>query len=475
MALDPDPASSFGFSSLFALLIQSPSVLQAPPGLPEAAASPLGWVLLLAGLLALLVFIAFLAGTEAALRVLSKTSRSVRLEDLTLGARALLKHPRASLVSVMLYATTARLAAGAVALGVLLNLAAAVALPPWLVIGVGFALFVAAAVALAEIAPRVYTTARAGAFIDRAARVVGPLHRRLGTLPSRLEHRIAASQRVFKSQAAVPEGGPDAAPGPAPEGGALDGDEDELFHSIAQFSETTAREVMVSRMDVVALPVAATRSEAVLAIKESGYSRLPLYVQHLDNVLGIVYVKDLLAYLLGNGYDESEEIDWRALARPAMFVSLDRRLDALLRDFQTRKTHIAIVVDEYGGTAGLVTMEDILEEIVGDIRDEHDEEEEEDYHQIDPHTYSVDARMHLDDLSELLDLEVATDDFDFETLGGLLMHLTGAVPAEGTTVAYESLSMTVERVDNHRIARVRIQVEATPQEAVSEEQTERND
>jgi putative hemolysin len=243
--------------------------------------------------------------------------------------------------------------------------------------------------------------------------------------------------------------------------GSLEEEERSLIYSIVEFGETTVREIMVSRLDVVALPVSATLEEALAVIRNSGHSRLPLYVEHLDNILGIVYAKDLLPYL--NQNNGHPRIDWTRLARPANFVPLGKKLDDLLKDFQTKKTHIAIVVDEYGGTAGLVTLEDVIEEIVGDIRDEHDEREAALYEKIDERTYRFDARINLDDLNELLDLEIDTENYDFETLGGLIFHLTGKIPSTGDEVAYESLHMRVERVENHRIGQVLVRVE-TPAE-----------
>jgi putative hemolysin len=251
------------------------------------------------------------------------------------------------------------------------------------------------------------------------------------------------------------------------EHGTLEESERELIHSIVEFGTMTVREVMVSRLDIVALPVTADIQEAIEIIRDSGHSRLPLYVEHLDNIAGIIYAKDLLPYL-GNG--ETGPINWTRLARAPLFVPASKKLDELLRDFQSKKTHIAIVVDEYGGTAGLVTLEDLLEEIVGDIRDEHDEGEAPMIEEVDPGTYRVDARVNLDDLNEELGIQIDTDRFDFETLGGLIFHLTGAIPEEGEEVEFENLLLRVETVDNHRIGfiLVRVGTEGESEDAAAE-------
>ena len=240
--------------------------------------------------------------------------------------------------------------------------------------------------------------------------------------------------------------------------GSLEEDEREWIHSIVEFGDTSVRAIMINRLDVAALPVTATLPEALELIRTSGHSRLPLYVDHLDNILGIIYAKDLLPYLR-NG-NSPPRLDWTRLMRPPMFVPQGKKLDDLLKDFQRRKTHLAIVVDEYGGTAGMVTLEDVLEEVVGDIRDEHDEAETEFYEKLDDNHYRVDARIDLDDLNDLLDLDLDTETFDFETLGGLIFHLTGDIPSEGEKVNYGRLTMEVETVENNRIRHVHVQVTA---------------
>lgn len=239
--------------------------------------------------------------------------------------------------------------------------------------------------------------------------------------------------------------------------------EQRMIDSVVAFGETTVREIMVSRMDMVALPVTASLDEALDIIRSSGYSRLPLYDDHLDNILGVVYTKDILPYLdpspdNGTHKFKVSDLDWRFLARPAMFVPLARPLNTLLQEFRRQKTHLAIVVDEYGGTAGLVTLEDVLEEIVGDIRDEHDIEEVM-ARKIGPTTYRVDARMNLDDLGALLGRDLGAEEFEFETLGGLVYECAGDIPEEGDTVTYEDVHLTVTSVDSHRIVEVLVQIE----------------
>jgi CBS domain containing-hemolysin-like protein len=163
---------------------------------------------------------------------------------------------------------------------------------------------------------------------------------------------------------------------------------------------------------------------------------------------------------------------WQSLARPALFVPITRTLDEVLHAFQHQHRHLGIVVDEYGGTAGLVTLEDLIEEIVGDIQDEHDEDEDRLYERLDEQTLRVDARLNLDDVNELLALEdtpeaIDTDALDFETVGGLVYHLTGDVPEVGTEVRLEALSFRVEAVENYRIGQVLVRLGPERSEQVS--------
>lgn len=238
--------------------------------------------------------------------------------------------------------------------------------------------------------------------------------------------------------------------------GTIEEDEREFIHSIMDFGDTTVREIMISRLDMNALPITASLDDVLYMIQSSGHSRLPLYEKHFDNIVGFVYVKDLLPYISSSNSDH--EPNWQETVRKPFFVPAGKPLDDLLRDFQSMKMHIAIVVDEYGGTAGLVTMEDVLEEIVGDIRDEYDDAETDMHEQIDETTHVFDARINLDDLSDLLKIELDFESYDFETLGGLIFHLKGEIPGEGDQLVYETMTMRIESVKNHRIGRVFIKL-----------------
>ncbi|MBZ0296679.1 MAG: hemolysin family protein [Anaerolineae bacterium] len=250
--------------------------------------------------------------------------------------------------------------------------------------------------------------------------------------------------------------------------GTIETDEKEMILSILQFDETLAREVMVPRMDIVALEIITPFEEALARFVQTGHSRIPLYSDSIDNVEGLLYAKDMLT-LWHNGGPKPQSI--RELMRPAHFVPESLRADLLLKELQKSKIHMAIVVDEYGGTAGLVTIENLIEEIVGDIQDEYDLDEEAEYVQENEDEYLIDAGMNLDDVNELLEVDLPTEDND--TLGGYIYSRIGRVPLVGEVVedTDNELVMCVESVEGRRIRKVRV-TRVHPEESPEEDDLE---
>ena len=233
------------------------------------------------------------------------------------------------------------------------------------------------------------------------------------------------------------------------EEGVIEEEEKEMIYSIFELGETMAREVMVPRIDIVAVDVQTPPEEVVRTIAETGHSRIPVYEGSVDGIVGLVYAKDLLLYLQGDGPCPP----LREMLRPAYFVPETKKLDDLLREMQQRRIHMAIVVDEYGGTAGLVTVEDILEEIVGEIQDEYDAEEPS-FEQVGGGEYILDARMDLDDVNGLLEADLPTESAD--TLGGLIYDALGRVPAPGDSLQIGEWRIEVLTVSGRRIRKVRL-------------------
>jgi len=231
--------------------------------------------------------------------------------------------------------------------------------------------------------------------------------------------------------------------------GTLEQGERQMIYSIFHFSDTLCREIMVPRIDVFALEGNTTLGEAVQQVIESGHSRVPVYDDVIDNVVGLLYAKDLLRPIL----EGKENLKIRDLLRTAYFVPEAKKVDELLRELQALGVHISVVVDEYGGMAGLVTLEDIVEEIVGEIRDEYDQREELLYQQVGENEYMLHGRVDIDDLNEILDTHLTREVAD--TLGGYIYGQIGRIPAEGEQVALEDWMLTVEQVIGRRIRRVR--------------------
>jgi CBS domain containing-hemolysin-like protein len=225
-------------------------------------------------------------------------------------------------------------------------------------------------------------------------------------------------------------------------------DEEALLHGVFSLGDTNVREVMVPRVDIVGIDVTTRWSEAVDRVRSSEHARFPVYDDTLDNVIGILYAKDLLPFVID---DDEPMLGWQTLVRPASFIPTSKPIDVQLRDFKMSRTHIAIVSDEFGGTAGLVTIEDVLEEIVGEIHDEYDVEEPE-VEQEGGRCFWVSGRVSLEELSELLGQNFVQDDVN--TVGGLVYEEFGRVPRAGESVVIGAYKLVVERVRGRRVERV---------------------
>jgi len=230
----------------------------------------------------------------------------------------------------------------------------------------------------------------------------------------------------------------------------LDADEREMIHSIFTFHDTAVREIMVPRIDMVALDAATPIDEVIATVNSCHHSRIPVYEGSIDKVVGVLYSKDLLN-LIEAGRLVTGDRTPADLIRPAYFIPESKKIDEVLDEFRDKRIHVAVVIDEYGGTAGLVTLEDVLEEIVGEIEDEFDEEESL-FEWLDARTLRVDPKIDLEEFAELLGITLAVaDDESSETLGGLIYEAAGNVPAPGDVVTVAGLEVTVESVLDNRI------------------------
>jgi CBS domain containing-hemolysin-like protein len=257
------------------------------------------------------------------------------------------------------------------------------------------------------------------------------------------EHEIKAMAEMASEEEAIEEG------------------EKDLIHSIFEFGDTLVREVMVPRPDMISADVTSSLQNVLDLMLRHGYSRIPLYNESVDDIVGVIYAKDVLRHMHAGKQDSPLD----KLMREPYFVPETKKVAELLREMQQRRVHIAIVLDEYGSTAGLVTIEDLLEELVGEIADEYDREEPQ-MEPLENGTFRVNGRLPIDDVNELLDVELPHEEWD--TVGGLMYGLLGAVPTQGEKVDYDNLTFTAEKVQGRRISKVLIarrqpeEVEAEP-------------
>ncbi len=230
-------------------------------------------------------------------------------------------------------------------------------------------------------------------------------------------------------------------------------EEKNMLEGIVRFGDETAKEVMTSRQDIVDLDFKSKFHEVIKCVVDNNYSRIPVYQDSIDNIRGILYIKDLLPHL-----SKPDTFRWQSLIRPPYFVPETKKIDDLLREFQENKVHIAIVVDEFGGTSGLITMEDILEEIVGEINDEYDEEEKP-YVRINANTYVFEGKTLLSDFFKILDLDDETFEEvegDADSLAGLLLEIKGDFPELHERIDFQNYTFEVTELDEHRISKIKV-------------------
>ena len=228
----------------------------------------------------------------------------------------------------------------------------------------------------------------------------------------------------------------------------LNEEKKDMIQGVEDLSKTSVKEVMIPRIDVDFISSDTPREELFARIVASGHSRFPVYTDSIDNVIGVLYVKDILKCI-----SQNQEIDLGKIVRKTYFVPESKRIDSLLREFKKHHLHIAIAIDEYGGVSGLVTMEDIIEEIVGDIQDEFDKERE-DIITVNENVWLCDARVNLDDLNETLEAEFPTADFD--SLGGFVFDLFGKVPVKYEKASWNNYDFIVQDMEGHRINVIKV-------------------
>ena len=241
-------------------------------------------------------------------------------------------------------------------------------------------------------------------------------------------------------------------------------EEREILRGIVNFGTLTVKQVMKSRMEITAVEMDMDFHELMDKINKSGYSRIPVYEETIDSIQGILYIKDLLPHI-----DRDETFEWKELIRKSFFVPENKKVDSLLKEFQLRRVHMAIVVDEYGGTSGLVTFEDLIEEIIGEINDEFDDTDDIFFQEIDPATFIFEGKVSLNDFCKKLDLDPQIfEDVkgESESLGGLLLELNSKFPKNGTKITFQDFEFTVLAVDARKIKKVKVHVKSLEKDSL---------
>ncbi len=325
-------------------------------------------------------------------------------------------------------------------------------------------------IVFAELVPKTFALAWAERFALAQARPIELLGRLLSPIVALLTSITRGVSRIFGAEVnteaqitaeelrlIVERGG---------EQGILEAEEEQMINAVIELGERHLHEVMVPRVSIVSLPVTATSEQAIDTIVAEGHSRIPVYEKTIDHIVGILYAKDLLPFLRAAA---EEPPALRTLLRPPLFVPESMSVDDLLHELQRRKVHLAIVLDEYGGTAGLVSIEDLLEEIVGEIQDEYDVEEPM-VVRLSPDQARLDGRADVDELRNLFDFELPLEDEDeYDTIGGLVYHRVGSVPSPGDQVELDGLTLTVETTDGRRVGKV-LAVRRPPEDRDSEDE-----
>ncbi len=423
--------------------------------------NPIDFIFLLVIIVLGILFSAFFSGAEVAFFSLDKKVDQYTIEEAKKDASLarvlhMLDKPRQLLATVLIGNTFANIITAVGAAVVTGRIVAMFGLPRLLVFTMEIVVLTIVIVILAEITPKLLALNKPLTVSRKLSRllyfffvILAPFSRLISQGTRILEKYIPRPSDTISSEdlKAIAEVGE--------LHGSIRGDEREIIENVIEFGKTYVREIMTSRVNISAISSKNTLKEVLAMIRDKGISRLPLYDNDLDNIIGIIHSKDLLPYI-DTDFGETT-INWKTLARKALFVPTTKKLDDLLREFQNEKTHMAIVVDEYGGTEGLITLDDVLEEIIGEITDEHTETVEL-FTRKKSGNYIFDAKIDLDDMSDILTMELTSDNDEYETLGGLVYHLFERIPEEGETMIFKGLELTVNKMENNRLSKVEVKV-----------------
>lgn len=404
-----------------------------------------------------LVFSGLFSSSEVAFFSLSGNLSPADIDEAATDKRlrrvlSMLETPRRLLSTILIGNTVANIITAVMAALITGQFLFLIDIPDYIVYGIEVLVLTAVIVILAEITPKILAlnnpkkvAVALSRFLHIFYILFAPLAKWLASTASMLEKNLPKPSDHFSSEdlRTIAEMGEMQ--------GSLQGDEREIIENVIEFGNTTAREIMTSRVDIIAISTEDTLIEVLDLIREKSVSRMPLYDDDLDNIVGIIHSKDLLPFI--NSASQELPVNWKSIARKVIFIPPSKKLDDLLSDFKREKTHVAIVVDEYGGTEGIVSLDDILEEIVGELHDEYSGQETL-FTRRKNGDYIFDAKIDLDDLGDILGVEIASNDDEYETLGGLIYHLLERIPENGEKLDYKGLKLIVHKVENNRVTKV---------------------
>ena len=405
----------------------------------------------------LLVLSAFFSGSETALFNLKRNDVEKLKHDLAPSSRLivkLLKTPKRLLITILAGNTIVNVGMASLAALITVNFASKAGINHVVALAVETVVLTVVLVILGEITPKVLAMRHSLGFASRIAGVLtflfklfSPLaqvvyrmvEKLVGMLGIQPEENFTSDEEIKE----LVELGKDQ--------GVIGEDEKDMIHSIIEFGDTAAKEIMIPRLDVVTLHTEMLREEVLALIRETGYSKYPLYKDQVDQIKGIVYIKDILPYL----HSGSNRINLERLARAPMFVPEHQPVDELLRAMQAQKQKLAIVVDEYGGFSGMVAVEDIIEEVIGDLRDELDDGQESAHIlKLNEDEFIIEGATHLDDVAEAMNVKFP-EDRDYDSVGGLIYFTLGTIPASGESIEYANFMFEVITVEKNRIEKVK--------------------
>ncbi|WP_337865603.1 gliding motility-associated protein GldE [Ignavibacterium sp.] len=419
------------------------------------------WSLKIISVFFLLLCSGFFSGSEVAFFSLDKKKVEKHFKNnpyLHRHLNRIISFPRRLLVTILIGNTLVNVAISIIAVTLAFDIASAFNYNINIIISVQIVLTTILVLIFGELLPKMIATKSTIVFAKYAALPIYVVSSMLYPVSEFITEiiKISVSKIKFdKSKSALSTEELSDLASLSTERGTIDEDEKEIINSIVEFRETTVSEIMTPRVDIVAVAENKNVDDVIIIISESGHSRIPVYRNNIDTIIGVVFAKDLLKFI--NNGQSRRETKIASLIKKVLFVPESKKIGDLLKEFQSRKIHLAIVVDEYGGTSGLITLEDIIEEVVGDIWDEYDKAEK-NIHDLDENKYLVSGNILLEDLASELNINfIDENEPDIDTLAGFLLKISGEIPKEGDSFLYNKYKLTVRQLDKKRIRKVLIE------------------